>query len=121
MAPFRRDPEGQKPPGEFLLKVGRGKEQRQTGQGKKVTPPREGPTESPYGYSDLGADPETSLTGAKKPFKARAKMLAIKRTRTQCLLCTRLLTPRPCQLSVWQNLPILLVGTNSWAGGTACR
>lgn len=36
MAPFRRDPEGQKPPGEFLLKVGWGKEQRQTGQGKKV-------------------------------------------------------------------------------------
>lgn len=37
MAPFRRDPEGQKPPGEFLLKVGWGKEQRQTGQGKKVS------------------------------------------------------------------------------------
>lgn len=37
MAPVRRDPEGQKPPGEFLLKVGWGKEQRQTGQGKKVS------------------------------------------------------------------------------------
>lgn len=37
MAPFRRDPEGQKPPGEFLLKVGWGKEQRQTGQGNKVS------------------------------------------------------------------------------------
>lgn len=39
MAPFRRDPEGQKPPREFLLKVGWGREQRQTGQRKKVSTP----------------------------------------------------------------------------------
>jgi hypothetical protein len=48
MAPFRRDPEGQKPPREFLLKVGWGREQRQTGQRKKVsTPAQERPHREP--------------------------------------------------------------------------
>lgn len=49
MAPFRRDPEGQKPPREFLLKVGWGREGRQTGPRKKVSHLlMKGPTESPY-------------------------------------------------------------------------
>lgn len=62
MAPFRRDPEGQKPPREFLLKVGWGREQRQTGQRKKVsTLSMKGLTENPYRCTYLGADPETPL------------------------------------------------------------
>lgn len=61
MAPFRRDPEGQKPPGEFLLKVGWGREQRQTGRKKVSTPPHERPHREPLQMHYLGADPETSL------------------------------------------------------------
>lgn len=65
MAPFRRDPEGQKPPGEFLLKVGWGREQRQTGQREKVSHLLKGPqSKRPYRYSDLGLTQKLHSSGS---------------------------------------------------------
>lgn len=134
MAPFRRDPEGQKPPGEFLLEVGWGRSKERQVRSRKFPhlPPEALPKKAHRGLrlgdlacmgwvlgGGVGRSSEHSKTNCpslgstcpglslatvltwelRSPQSQRQRCLPLtEKTFIEYLLCTRLPTPRPCQL-----------------------